>query len=398
MSARDDMAGVADVEVIGATDFGQAGAPRSESPGEPVTPDLASLLEQVDWRVAQHTNRLLGRFAPHACAIGMDEVDFRWDIGAPGGWRPAVTLRARLGNTRFQVHLESVELVFGDALPPLDTLPDITLRVLAAQACEQAIEAIERMSGETLLIEVVDVPPTQGAGVEGLAFTLEDPLSGRRMRGCMSGDAIELAAQMCAYWPRAEPALERLPVRCRFVIGHARLTCGELKGITDGDLLLIKRAVESADGLGVAVAMAGSSRIWMRAQANGDGVQIMDDAGFEDEFADPIGLSPFADAGPEHALHADGDDRSAAAAANGSPHPDAGLFGELELGLSFELGEQTLTLGELEAIGPGYVFRLAQPVADTQIGIRVNGRVVGNGQLVSLGDVLGVRVTRLLQA
>ncbi|WP_166618327.1 type III secretion system cytoplasmic ring protein SctQ [Paraburkholderia madseniana] len=397
MSARDDMAGIADVEVIGATDFEQAGAPGGESPGEPVTPDLAGLLDQVDWRVAQHTNRLLGRFAPRACAIGMAEVDFRWDIGAPTGWRPAVTLRARLGNTRFQVHLESVKLVFGDALPPLDTLPDIALRVLAAQACEQAVEAIERMSGETLLIEAVDVLPSQGAGAEGFAFTLEDPVSGRRMRGCVSGHAIELAAQMCAYWPRAEPALERLPVRCRFVIGHARLTCAELKGTSEGDLLLIKRAVESADGLGVAVAMAGSSRIRMRAQANGDGVQIMDDAGFEDEFADPIGLSPLTDAGPEHALHARGE-AGEAVAANGSPHPDANPFGELELGLSFELGEQTLTLGELGAIGPGYVFRLAQPVADTQIGIRVNGRVVGNGQLVSLGDVLGVRVTRLLQA
>lgn len=123
----------------------------------------------------------------------------------------------------------------------------------------------------------------------------------------------------------------------------------------------------------------------------------MDDAGFDEEYADPIGLSPFVDAGPRPVFHTHNED-AAGPLADRSTHGGAGLLNEIELGLSFELGEQTLTLGELEAVGPGYIFRLAQPVADTEIGIRVNGRIVGSGQLVSLGDVLGVRVTRFLQS
>ena len=65
----------------------------------------------------------------------------------------------------------------------------------------------------------------------------------------------------------------------------------------------------------------------------------------------------------------------------------------LEVSLRFEVGELQVTLGELEQLKPGHVFDLAQPLAQSAVRILAHGRTVGAGQLVAVGDRLGVRVT-----
>ena len=64
---------------------------------------------------------------------------------------------------------------------------------------------------------------------------------------------------------------------------------------------------------------------------------------------------------------------------------------ELEVTLRFGVGSASMTLGELSAIQSGYIFQtqmdLEQPVT-----IEVNGAVIGRGELVQVGDKIGVRV------
>lgn len=68
--------------------------------------------------------------------------------------------------------------------------------------------------------------------------------------------------------------------------------------------------------------------------------------------------------------------------------------GDLPLRLTFDLGEHTLTLRELSAVGPGHTFPLARGPADAVV-LRINGMRVGEGELVSIDGQLGVSITRI---
>jgi type III secretion system YscQ/HrcQ family protein len=54
-----------------------------------------------------------------------------------------------------------------------------------------------------------------------------------------------------------------------------------------------------------------------------------------------------------------------------------------------------LSLAELERISAGQVLSLAQPVDGARVILRANGKTFGSGELVSLGELLGVKVTRI---
>lgn len=60
--------------------------------------------------------------------------------------------------------------------------------------------------------------------------------------------------------------------------------------------------------------------------------------------------------------------------------------------VSFDLGRLDVTLGELSTMQPGYVFELPEPLERAQVIVRANGRAVGRGELVTVGERLGVRL------
>ena len=69
-------------------------------------------------------------------------------------------------------------------------------------------------------------------------------------------------------------------------------------------------------------------------------------------------------------------------------------LGDLEIQLTFELGRQTVELDQLRTIAPGYVFPLGRSPNDP-VDIVANGRRIGRGEIVRVGDSLGVRLIRL---
>jgi type III secretion protein Q len=62
----------------------------------------------------------------------------------------------------------------------------------------------------------------------------------------------------------------------------------------------------------------------------------------------------------------------------------------------FELGRTEVPVAGLETLQAGYVFDLSKPLSQS-VDILANGRRVGSGELVRLGDSIGVRVTRLIR-
>jgi type III secretion protein Q len=69
--------------------------------------------------------------------------------------------------------------------------------------------------------------------------------------------------------------------------------------------------------------------------------------------------------------------------------------GNIPVSLDFDLGNLTVPLGELATLKPGYVFELPGNLERLRVAIRANGVRIGQGELVAVGDVLGVQLLSL---
>lgn len=67
---------------------------------------------------------------------------------------------------------------------------------------------------------------------------------------------------------------------------------------------------------------------------------------------------------------------------------------ELPVTLAFELGRTTMAVADIRRLGPGSVLPIAGLTSET-VDILASGKRIGSGQIVRIGDGIGVRVTRL---
>lgn len=67
---------------------------------------------------------------------------------------------------------------------------------------------------------------------------------------------------------------------------------------------------------------------------------------------------------------------------------------EIPVKLLFELGRIELSLAEIRQLAPGALVPMSRPLEDS-VEIFANGRRIGRGNLVQIGDSLGIRITRL---
>jgi len=65
----------------------------------------------------------------------------------------------------------------------------------------------------------------------------------------------------------------------------------------------------------------------------------------------------------------------------------------LPVKLSFEVGQKTVKVGDLKTLQPGFTFKMDNPI-DMPIVIRANGKKIGTGELVKVGEQMAVRITR----
>ena len=70
-------------------------------------------------------------------------------------------------------------------------------------------------------------------------------------------------------------------------------------------------------------------------------------------------------------------------------------LGELDLPVQFEVDTIALPLSQLCALRPGYVLELQTPVAAAQLKLVTHGQTIGIGELVTVGEHLGVRILKM---
>jgi len=67
-------------------------------------------------------------------------------------------------------------------------------------------------------------------------------------------------------------------------------------------------------------------------------------------------------------------------------------YGKLPLSLRPQLGQCSLTVGEILALAPGSLIKLTRPLGE-KIDINVAGARFGSGELIRMGGVLSVRLS-----
>jgi type III secretion protein Q len=77
-----------------------------------------------------------------------------------------------------------------------------------------------------------------------------------------------------------------------------------------------------------------------------------------------------------------------------SPIGTNAALDHIEVTLTFELGRRTIDLRALRTMAPGHVFDLGRD-PEGPVDIIANGKTIGAGEIVRIGETIGVRVTRL---
>lgn len=76
---------------------------------------------------------------------------------------------------------------------------------------------------------------------------------------------------------------------------------------------------------------------------------------------------------------------------------DLGRLQNVPVELAVEIGRTRMTIGEALALGPGSVVTVGRLAGDP-VDLLVNGRVIARGEVVSIDEELGLRITEIAAA
>ncbi|RVC83150.1 YscQ/HrcQ family type III secretion apparatus protein [Mesorhizobium sp. M4A.F.Ca.ET.022.05.2.1] len=164
------------------------------------------------------------------------------------------------------------------------------------------------------------------------------------------------------------PAEFPLPVCLRR--GPLAITLGELRSLQADDVVLFKDAEEER-----MAALIIAERLYAPVALTAGGPQLL--------------AAPTAIAGSNWEWSMN----------QNTPPPDGqtleeSTLDELPVALAFEIGRTAMPLGEVRQLAPGAVVALAG-VTEANVDIIANGKRVGRGEIVRIGESLGVRILRM---
>lgn len=259
-------------------------------------------------------------------------------------------VRLRLSSAALEQILVSLALQFDAQL-----LPSLPRSLLLELAVLDLIETLEPVLGHP--VQLVEATDDQRAYAVHLALELtfgNQPAMSAQLD--LSEGAAVLVAQLLAQYGQIEPdPLPALRQTLAVVAGRQWLTLGELRSLRPGDVLMLEQ------GSGLLLDLDG--RLQARCQYQGEALQL------QEELQAPL-------------LHMENTMTDVDAAA---------ALDDLPLKLVCQVGSLELTLAQLRELGAGSLLQLNTPGVDS-VDLMVNGRRVGQGQLVKIGDGLGVRL------
>lgn len=278
------------------------------------------------------------------------------------------------GGAAFEVvaDQEAVHGWVAGRFPGLDlpALPDELAAAALEAACEGLLEALGGLRRGPARLERLAPGPAQ-AQEQAHAFDaqLRCGPSVVRARLATSSLGLMLMAGLVAEMPEQANALvaQDLPLVLRAELGFTWLPAGELATLAPGDTVLMEHVFLTPDGA-----------LWLGQHDWGLGVSWDGHAlTVIQRFEQGGWAMPYAED------HEDGEDR-------------LDTLAQLPLRVAFDLGERSMSLGEVQALQPGEVIELGRPLA-AAVSVRVNGALVAVGELVEVDGRIAVTIGSLVR-
>jgi flagellar motor switch/type III secretory pathway protein FliN len=318
----------------------------------------------------------------------VDGFCWYWQFARPARVREWIVLAAE--DLRLQLALDGDAI--GLATPSLDWRSySGATRLLAWTVChEPLLELLRTMFQCDWLPHDVgncDAAPQPDAVRAGFAVHRIDGLPVTSGVALLDPASIQSLARAPGFAPRLEPPLRGVRATLPIVLDEFDITPAELDALACGAIVRLDNRTLAA----------GAARISIPA---GDVRLIAEIAGVR---AVVVAL---ATTFPRHPPHNQGTrmthDNSPPAQSSADVRPatsagDPGIaIGALPVRLSFSAGQLTLPYAEIADIGAGFVFELGRRLDDQPITVHANEVPIAVGELVVIGDLVGVRITRML--
>ena len=324
----------------------------------------ALLLRSSPWHIPFGSGEMLvspltdvPSFSP-ACAISLDIDGASWQM--------------ELDNTAALLRHTAFAESDGSA-PVFDerSLPSEVRRALLESLLEPLLSALRSALNKALSIREVTflASPERKAVYAGFKAVLS-PCNGLpelttfvRLSPLHAEDASGITASVRTYPIRQEgpltPTLNTVPLEVAIESGYLFLNAEEVAGLSPEDVLL-PDVWTAPETLTLRIRRADAPAL--TASCSVEGVQVTLSSPLSEESASSM---------------------------------DNAELKDIDIRLSFELDRRTITVGELEALAPGYTFALDCD-ASSPVTIRANGKAIARGRLVDMNGVLGVQISETL--
>ncbi|QIA24535.1 YscQ/HrcQ family type III secretion apparatus protein [Mesorhizobium sp. AA22] len=338
------------------------------SVGEPLTLESVAAVEVLA------LNAFYRRRAPAQITIAgiTMAIAAAWPAPNPGD-QPLSTIAFRVGDTagKLRLPLSVVEqgLAKADELVDVKRLAPAHAALLMESVFEEDLEWIESRLGERIAITSIE-PRDTVLGKSAFAFVLSS--KDETIDCALHTDGVGLAVRAGAFLDEIVKASPSIPAEFPLPVCLWRnaltISLGELQSLQPDDVVLFDDEEEEA-------AFVIAERLYAPAILTASGPQLL--------------AAPTAIAGSKWEWTMN---------QNTPPHADQKLeestLDELPVALAFELGRTAMPLGEVRQLAPGAIVPLANVTKET-VDIIANGKRVGRGEIVRIGESLGVRIARM---
>jgi type III secretion protein Q len=358
-------------------------------PAEAVTElGQARTLPRADAANVRALNRLYAAAPQHGVAARGVSYRLAWQHDAAVGHTTRDRYSFRLGAHVGHLAMDapSMQVLLGERR--IDLLPRDLRYILLADALHPVVDALEKAlrlhfewqpsEAEARGARETREQPLLHCDPERAAFFVATPSDGGAMlRGFVQFDdaatldALVPAATGLRHAARTGDAFDALHLPVSFSLGSTPIQLREISSIRPGDIVGIEQWSSSGAAIVVTAELGGPAGLHLSALAEGSRITVQqsrNSAMKPDMPADPANTADNVNL-PIDRLDA------------------------LEVTLRFEVGDLSLSLGELKSIRAGHIFDLAQPLNRSPVRILAHGNVLGKGYLVAVGDRLGVRVS-----
>jgi type III secretion system YscQ/HrcQ family protein len=338
---------------------------------------LDSVLPSVDAATRDALNAWLKQRCAPLFRLGTEDYELRWLDHAPERWH--VILELNVGSHRGLLALDGFAaldpLLVGEPFTLMpDALRDLAVQRFAARILTHAPPALTNaLELRAIHWDVQRLPDWRCA----LPFSLHRRGDGTQLLGCLIFESAAGLQWLHAVLPvdgHSADVRSSLPVPLRLSVGQSTVGVAALQALEAGDVVWIESANITRKGVAVDL-ISPSARCTWRCRAWRESLQITSAPQIKSSAQEKItgSLQSF----------------------TGDQVMDAKRW-QLDVPVTFDLGELHLQTADLERLQPGNMIELPQDVATATVSLRIADRCIAEGTLITIGKRLGVRISTVM--